>query len=892
MAWLDAMREWLRALFLKAQEERELDEELRFHLERAEAEKVRRGMSRSEAARAARLEIGGVESVKERVRGERGTRWLEDLGKDLVFGLRTLRRSPAFAAAAILTLALGIGGNIAMFSIFDGVLLRPLPYPGADRLVLIWTTIADRGMDRSLSSPHDVDDWRAGNRTFDEITAFSTRSAKLSGGEQPEMIRLAQVVPGFFRTMGVPPVLGRGFLDAERDGDAGRVAVIGHALWQSRFGGAEDVLGRTLQLDDERVEIVGVAAPSFDFPGADVALWTPLPRPLAGISRSSYWTVPIGRLEPGASAEQAAADLGLIMRRLAADHPENRGLGVRLERLHEVAVGDARPTLRLLWITVAFVLLLACANVAHLLLARANGRQKEMVIRTSLGASRSRVLRQLLAESLALALLGGVLGVGLAAVAIELLPSLAADTLPRVGEVVIDGRALTFALAASLLTGLLFGALPAFRVTRASGPAVLKQGGQRSVADRSSRWQSLIVVGETAAALVLLVGAVLLLRSLGALLDVDPGFRPERLLSVRLSPVKKVQFSGDEEAYRAAYGPERERIRAFYRDLSERIGGLAGVSGVALVNQRPLAGSAWGVRVVVEGSEDLEPTELPTAASRVVEPGYFRTLGIPLEKGRTFTASDQAGDGGVAVISRATAEMLWPGEDAVGRTMSFRDGQWVRVVGVVGDVRDQSLESPAKATIYSPFAGATHGFHSNWTMDVLVRTEGDPMGSAEAIRALVAQADAELPIVEEATMSEEIHHSTARRRFTTGLLGAFGVVALALAIIGLYGVIAYSVARRVHELGIRLAVGASRQDIFALVIRRGLALVAAGLIGGLAAAWMLSRLIGSFLYRLQPTDPLSYASAAMLLGVVASLACIVPAHKATRLDPLRALRHE
>ncbi len=820
---------------------------------------------------------------------------MQALWQDLRYGARMLRKQPGFTLIAVLTISLGIGANTAIFSVVNAVLLRPLPYPRPDEVAQVDTSNASRGWTQSQVSLPDFRDWQAQTQAFAHLAAYSQRSANLSGGAQPERVEYALATATLFDVLATEPLLGRVFLPEEDQPGRGNVVLLSYGFWQRAFGGASGVIGQTMSLNGEICTVVGVMPARAQFPNADVALWKPLAmkRDEAG-GRDGRWLEVVGRLKAGVTVAQAQAEMERITGNLARDYPaSNAGWSARVSSLHTAQTSELRPSLLMLWGAVGLVLLIACANVANLLLARAAGRGQEIALRSALGASRIRLVRQMLTESLLLALLGGATGVLLALWGVALLPSL--DPNGATPRIELDRWALGYSLALAMLTGLLFGLLPALKTARTDLQTALKEGGRASDASPRQRARNLLIAGEVAVTLALLAGAGLLLRSFAALMRVDPGFDTRNVLTLRLAPPQAQRLPGERGgAYFKRLQDERQQVAGFYRALTERVEALPGVQSVGVINRLPLTGANWIVGFNVEGRPSRSRAEQPSAYGRIVDAGLLRTLQTPLLGGRLLAESDTQQAPPVAVINQTMARQHWPNEDAVGKRLRFGDDpeifDWVTVVGVVGDVRFNNLESAPEATVYLPFTQAIFGHFGDWGMSLVVRAQSNPAALADAIRAQAQALDKTLPVYQIRTLDQLVEQNLAQRRAGMLWLSLFAALALMLAVVGLYGVLSYAVASRTREIGVRLALGAQRRDIARLIIGQGLKPVLAGIALGLGAAYAATRLLQKMLFGVSATDPLTFAAIVLLLIGVALAACWIPARRAAKVDPMIALR--
>lgn len=884
----------LRALFSRLlshlrrdKTEREMDDEMRFHLEMVTEENLRRGMSAEEARRAARLSFGGMEQVKEECRDVSRLRWIEDVWQDLVFGVRMLLKNPGFTFVAVLTLTLGIGANTAIFSVVNAVLLRPLPFQDAARLVWFWEHQPD--FEHASFTPADFLDYQAQNQAFEEMTAYRGMGFTLTSDRQPEMISGLIVSSNFFSLLGIKPELGRALQPEDGRAGAARVAVISHSFWQQRFGGNANVIGKTLTLSGESVTVVGVAPPSLNAPGMTdrVEVWlnprnvvpdfllTDVGDMLA--NRGLHYLAVIARLKPGVSFPQAQTDISAIAARLQQQHPEsNAGHTVQLISLHQRTVGDVRYALLVLLCAVGVVLLIACVNVANLMLARAVSRQREIAIRTALGAGRFRIIRQLLTESLVLAALGGACGWLLASWGVHWLVALSPADTPRLDEIGLDRQVFAFTSIVSLVTGIIFGLMPALMVSKPDLNTALKESTPSMTSSAGPRrLRGGLVIAEIALALMVLVGAGLLVRSFVRLRAVDPGFEPEHLLtmSIGLTDTK--------------YEQAARRI-AFSKDFTTRMEALPGVQGVAIANDLPIMGTDTAMVLSVEGRQPTPGEELMPGV-HIINPRYFQTMGITLLKGRAFTEHDTNDAPPVVIVNETMARRLWPGQDAVGKRIKLGQGNlpWTEVVGVVRDVKHNGLQAGPSLDAYTPF------FQNPWPfLAVALRSNLDPAALISMVRREVQAIDPTQAADEFKPMHNLIAESVGARRLSLALFALFAVVALLLAAVGIYGLISYSVAQRTHEIGVRMALGAQRGDVLRLVIRQGMLLALIGVGIGLAGALALTRLMTTLLYEVSTTDPITFAVIAALLLGVAWLACYLPARRATKVDPMVALRYE
>ncbi|MCA1815291.1 MAG: ABC transporter permease [Acidobacteria bacterium] len=800
-----------------------------------------------------------------------------NLLQDVRYALRLLFRRPAFTAVAVATLALGVGATTAIFSVVNAVLLKPLPYPQAERLVQVWETNPKRGWTRDTISPQNFADWQAQNNSFDAITAYEYESFIATGGGEPERLVGILASSSFFDVMGVKPARGRTFQAGEDRQGAGRVVVLSDRLWRRRFGGRADALGQAVTLNGESYTVVGVMPPDFSFPTQRIDLWSPsvdLARP-----RGDHFMFAAARLKPGVTIKQAQEDVDAVARRLGEQYPDsNANSGVALVSLHEETVGKVRPALLVLLGAVALMLLIACVNVANLLLARATARQKELAVRAALGASRLRLARQLLTESLLLALVGGGAGLLLSVWGVALLVKASAGSIPRAAEIGVDARAFLFALAASALTGLLFGLAPALNFSAPDLNRSLKEGTKAAGSPRQSRAQSFLVATEIALALVLLVGAGLLLKSYARLLRVDPGFDAEQVLTARL------------DLPEAKY-PDQDRQLEFARQAVGRIRALPGVESAGAVSDLPFSGSRSARSFEIEGRPTGENTMTPSADYRRATPDYFRAIGIRLVRGRAFTEGDRQGAPPVAVVNETFARRFFPGEEVLGKRVIYGDGKGKKItreiVGVVADVVHDDLTGERAPEVYVPFAQ-----HPQGEMFFAARSAGDPLALTTALRRAVLDVDRDVPVYSVMTMRQRLDVSVAPQRFNALLLAVFAAVAVLLAGVGVFGVMSYAVAQRTHEIGIRMALGAQRRDIRRLVLSRAMRVTLVGVACGLAAALALTRLMTKLLFGVRAADPAIYFAVPAVLAAVALLACYVPARRATRVDPLVALRDE
>ncbi len=808
---------------------------------------------------------------------------MQTLWQDLRYGARMLMKNPGFALIAVLTLALGIGANTAIFTVLNAVVLRPLDFDHSERLVVCWESNPEKNFPRLTVSAPNFTDWQKQQSVFEQMAALGDRELTLSGGGAPEQVKGYAVTAGLFPLLRVKPALGRAFTAAEDHPGREQVVVLSHKLWQRRFGGDAGIIGRSIKLNHKDYTVLGVMDAGFKFPSPEVEVYLPLafgPKELA--SRGSKNFLVVARLKDGVTLAQAQSEISALTERIKQTDPEgNAGFGALLQSLRALYAEDAEETLYVLLAAVGFVLLIACANLSNLLLARGAARQKEIAIRLSVGASRGRIVQQLLTESLIIALAGGLCGLLLAAWGKDLIVALMPDELFRVKDLGIDYGVLAFTLLLSLLTGLVFGLLPAIQASKPKLNETLKDAGHSAIGSkRGQRLRGLLVTSEVALAIVLLVGAGLMFRSIRAMRAVNPGFNPRNLLTLMLT-LSETRY------------PDAAKRAAFFNQLLPKLETLPGVQAVGLTNQLPITEDDSQSDFEIEGRpKKVKKDDFDITSRRSINPAYFNVLGMQLLRGRAFSEDDNRAGRLVAIINETMARRYWPNEDPLGKRITFDETEekkpiWREIVGVVNDVKHQGLNKPPLAEVYYPYAQRPEA-----TVYLAVRTTTDPKGLAAAVRSQVFSQDAEQPISGVETMEERITTFMAPDRMITLLLGLFAALALALAAIGIYGVIAYSVAQRTHEMGIRLALGAQTSDVLRLVLRQGMLMVLGGVGVGLALALGLMRLMKTLLFGVQATDPLTFAVVALLLTSVALLACWIPARRATKVDPLVALRYE
>ena len=882
MAILSRLASLWRNLSDKESIDQELTEELRAHVDLLTEKKIGEGLNPEEARRAALIEVGGIEQVKERVREVRTGRPLEDLSQDLRYALRGLRKHRGFTAIAVITLALGIGANTAIFTVINTVLLKPLPYEQPDQLVVLTEQISERPI--GVSYPNFVD-WRNQSTVLENVVAVRLReSFNLTGAGESERLQGRLVSANFLSTLGVKPIRGRDFLAEEDQPGANPVAIISHALWQRRFGADEGILGKQLTLNGQQFTVIGITPPNFQYASeADVSVPIGLSAERFKLRGKDPGIISFARLKPGTSIETANAELNTIAARLEQQYPDtNTGRRVLVESLRESVVGEVRPTLLTLLGAVGFVLLISCANVANLLLTRSAGRQKEMAIRTALGARRTRILRQLFTESAVLALAGGVVGLLLAIWGTSLISSYIPEGIPRMSELGIDGRVLLFTLGASLLTGVFFGLAPAFQSSDANLTETLKEG-ERNSSRGHNRAGKLLVISEVALTLVLLVGAGLLVKSFWRLSQVDPGFDPQNVLAMQIAINARPE--------------EGPRVDGFLSELQSRVKALPGVHSVSVSNGLPFEGANFPP-FIIEGQPPPAPGQDPTGLLYTVSNDYFKTMGIDLVRGRLFSSQDTRETTQVALIDEVFARQYFPNQDPIGRRFKLNTpgADSREIVGVVRHVEHVGLEGQTANTaeLYFNFDQLPIATLPRYVrrVNLLVRTTVEPLSLAGPVRNQISALDKDQAVFNVRTMEQALSRSVAARRFSMILLGVFALLALTLAAVGIYGVISYSVAQRTREVGIRMALGANTIDVIKLVVRDGLKLVLIGVGVGLAGALFLTRMMTTLLFGVTPTDAVTYATVALGLVVVALIACCIPARRATKVDPLVALRFE
>ncbi len=887
----------LRVLWARDAVERELAEELRFHIEMETEAGVRGGLERGEARRRALVRFGGVERYKEAARDVRGAKWLEDAARDVWHALRRLRREPLFAAAAIATLALGIGANTAIFSAVDAVLLRASPFAEPDRLVMVWET--DRASDthHEPASWPDVADFRERSRMLASIGSVVGQDLTLGGEGEPERVSAVAVTPNFLTLLGVRPVTGRLFTQEEGDTGAGQVVLLGEEFWRARFGADPSVVGRTLTLDERPVTIAGVVpagtelgirqvheradyAPSFSGEGVDI--WLAF-RPTAdAFPRETHPFLTLGRLAPGVSLAAAQSELAGISAELEAAYPENRDRGVNLERYSDVVFGPVRPALLVLLGAVALVLLVTCANVANLLLARTAARFREVALRRALGAARRRIRAQFMAEAVVLTVLGTLAGVALAYAGLHALVALAPADIPRLAEARVDGSVLAYTAGVAALVALAFGMLPAFQSRRLDlhGALQTQPGPRVSEGRRGRGFRSGLVVAEVALAVSLVIGAGLLLRSFWRLQHVDPGFDAARVV--------KAQYQLPDSRYPRDFSrwPDIPEITDFHRRFLEEVRSIPGVAAAGIAGGHPLDPGFTNSFVIV--GREAESSDFPEIRTRFLSPGYLATIGVPLLEGREIRPGDDARATPVVLINRAAARRYFAGNDPIGQHIIFW-GTDREVVGVIGDEKFEGVDRPTEPAAYAPLAQ-----NPLQVAALLVRAEPgrDPMALVPEIRRRFHRLDPRLALFAVEPLQATVAGSIAGPRFTAALLAVFAGLALLLALVGVHGVLSYTVARRTPELGIRMALGASRTRVMRAVVGEGMALVGAGVAIGVAGALLASRLLGSLVFGITTTDPATYVAVALAVLMVAAVANLAPAWRAARADPVEALRAE
>jgi predicted permease len=885
----------LRALFGRERMETELEEELRFHLER-ETEKYRRqGMREDEARRRARLAFGGHEQMKEDCREARGTSLLEQAAQDARFALRVLRKNPGFTAVAALTLALGIGASTAVFSLVDAVLLRPMPYPNAARTVMVWGEAPVGSYYGNIDLAFSAQEYLllAGvQKSLQNVGVFRKKSFNLTGAGEPELEEGVEVSGGFFPALGAAPLLGRTITAADDQAGHERVAVLSEWLWQTRYNGDRGVIGRTIDVNGYPYSVIGVMPEQFAFPdginmppGMDVprrtALWVPIALP-AGARGSNDMGV-VGELKPGVSTAQMEQDLRAYDKRFIEQYPQAKGYWARAVPLPQQAVMDTRRPL-LLWMgAVCVVLLIACSNVAGLSLNRSLGRRREFTLRGALGARRGRMVRQLMIENLLLALVGGTLGILLAEAGLWAMKTFGPATLPRLQEAGLNAEVAAFALAVTLGTGLLFGLAPALGTTRMNLVEALKDGGQRTIGSVTApRIRNGLLVLQVALALVLVAAAGLLLRTFYDMLHTQPGFDSTRVMTFEL-PLPVSRYS------------DTDRMAQVYGQVLAHVAAIPGVQSAGFASEVPMGGETDSTIIRIPGRKQASQGDAPGANYQFVSPGFFTAMGTPLQRGRDIAGSDVLMSQHVTVVNRTMAEKYWPGQDPVGKQVGVGLVKIPlrTIVGVVADTRQTSLREPPAPEMYVPYTqNEIRVWPSMQSMQYALRVRGDGAGIAAKVRQAVDAVDPDLPVAHFTALTALVDESMTADRFAMLLLSGFGLLALLLASVGMYGVIAYTVLQRTAEIGVRMALGAGRSQILLMVLRQGGALAGAGIGIGLIAAWMTTRLMQGFLYGVRPADPATFAAVAVLLMAVALAACCVPARRAMQVDPMVALRCE
>ena len=885
MATVKGIRARLRALFRRGTAERELAEELRFHIEMETEKNLKGGMALDEARRRALRDFGGIEPTKEAHRDVRG-RWLEELIADTRYALRTLRRAPVLAGAAIITLAVGIGANTTIFSAVSAEILRPLPFANPSRLVMLWEENPEKGWHEQICAPANAFDWRDQVRAFQDVALYFENAGQstLTGEGAPVILKAGGVTGNFFDILGVRMQLGRALTPDETWSASGvaHSVVISDRLWRERFGTDPHIIGRSIRIDGNPVEIVGVAATGFSFPVEGVDFWRPMawkPEFRGQVFfRRAHLVRAIARLAPGATLQTANAQLQTVVNRLKQQYPQtNKYMGAGLTPLHRFLVGDTQLPLLVLLASVALLLLIACANVGNLLLVRAVGREREAALRLTLGAGRGRLAKQALTESLVLSVLGGIAGVGLGASGIRVLEALLPAGMLRSSHFSVDWAVLGYVLLIVLGSGIVFGTAPAFWMGRRSPAESLKEGGRGGDSRRMRRWTEMLVVGEVALAVVLTLGAGLLVRSFRELMNVDPGFDAHGVLATQ------IVLSGPK------YDSTAQQ-RLFFEQLIERVKALPGVEGAAATTVPPLVGTGYTSDFVVAGRSAGEYyTEI---THRSVTPDYFRVMHVRLLRGRVFTPSDKRGAPPVLIINEQVAQKYFKGEDPIGRRITFDkvpndSSQWSTIVGVVAGERQRDLSSEPVIEAYIPYAQEIQSAAS-----VMTRTAGDPTTITPAIRRIIGEMDSDIAITDARSMETIRTASLARERFLMAMLVLFAAVGLLLAVVGVYGVLAQVARRRIREMGIRIALGSPIGQVRWLVVRHGLGLVAVGVGIGISAALVATRGLGALLYHVAPADPVTFVTIPMLLAITGIAAAWIPAMQASRADPAIALRSE
>jgi putative ABC transport system permease protein len=884
-AWIRALTSRTRTWLSPSHVEQDFEHELEGHLEMLTDENVRRGMSPEEAKRAARIRLGGRTQLKETNRELHGLPFIETFLQDTRYAFRMLRKNPGFTAVAVLTLALGIGANTAIFSVVYAVLLKPLPYTNPDQLFTAFQANKQQGIAETGCSYLNFEEWRAQNHVFSELAGIVAHQLTLTGRGEPTVVNTSVVTPEFFALLDVKPVAGRIFLPQDGKQGAPPVVLVSEDLWRGRFGADPKIIGTSINLDQRPSTVIGIISGAFRTPffTTKQEVWIPLVQdPLFSTfmpKRGSHLLPVIGRLKPGVSVAQAQAEMDAISGRLAGEFPaENNGWTVRLVPLQKEIVGDVRTALLVLLGAVGLVLLIACANIANLLLTRATSRSKEIAVRTALGAGRVRIIRQLLSETAVLGLLGGAVGIALAYWGVEALSSLLPSSLPLMNPNRVDYFVLGFALFLSAIVGVAFGLVPAMFAANADIQNTLREGARSGESRNRRRARSLLAVAEISLAMVLLVTAGLLLRSFARLTSVSPGFDAQHIVKADIS-LPQFQYSTPQQ------------WTAFSEELLGRIQSDPGLQDSAVVVPRPIADRNVKLPFDIVGNPPSSAGASRTASFVSVSPGYFHVMGIPLLAGRFFNQHDISSAPRVSIISEAMARLYFPNQDPLGKQLTFGfppNGEAMReIVGIVGNVRDVALGQNPGAMMYVPFAQAPF-----WGANLVVKSTLSTSSVAAAIRQEVQRMDKDIPVTDVAKMPDLIDASVAQPRFRTFLLGLFAAMALVLAATGIFGVISYSVSRRTNEIGIRVALGASRNTILSMILRETLVLTFAGLAVGLPCALAASHLVGHMLFNVSANDPATLAAVAFSLAAVAALAGYIPARRAMRVDPMVALRYE